>query len=285
MTTAPSHTSDLTPAYRDDAETDGPNSFASLTVARKSGRLGWTWPLVFCLIRFPLLVAAFAVALWVFRSTDSAHAGELAQAFTRYNAPLLADIVCIGLLLWRVRRERMTLRDLVRPTRQHLVRDLVRGVLILAPVACIVGVFNVLYAILSPASALRGAGVSSLLNPLGATWHVVITLLIIPISSGITEELVYRGYALPRLQALTGRRWLAIAIPALGFGLQHVAFALVDWRLAVIGGISMVMVGVAYGIFYFAARQRLLPLMLVHWQADFVSLGLAPLLLSLAGVG
>jgi CAAX protease family protein len=285
MTTTPSHTSDLAPVFHDDAETDGPNTFASLTVARASGRLGWTWPLVFCVIRFPLLVAGFVVALWVFRSTDSAHAGELAQAFTRYNAPLLADIVCIGLLLWRVRREGMTLRDLVRPTRQHLVRDLVRGVLILVPVACIVSVFNVLYAILSPSSALQGVGAASLLNPLGATWHVVITLLIIPISSGITEELVYRGYALPWLRALTGRRWLAIAITALGFGLQHVAFALVDWRLALIGGISMVMVGVAYGIFYFVARQRLLPLMLVHWQADFVSLGLAPLLLSLMGVG
>jgi hypothetical protein len=272
------------PAYHNNAETDGPNSFGKLAVARASGQLGWTWPLVFCLIRFPLLVAGFAVALWAYHSTDSARAGELAQAFTRYNAPLLADIVCIGLLLWRVRREGMTLKDLVRPTRQHLVRDLVRGVLILAPVVCVVGVFNVLYAILSPSTALRGVGAVSILNPLGAPWHVVITLLIIPISSGITEELVYRGYALPRLQALTGRRWLAIGITALGFGLQHVAFALVDWRLAVIGGVSMAMVGVAYGIFYFAARQRLLPLILVHWQADFVALGLAPLLLTLMGV-
>ena len=284
MTTAPSHPSVLTPAYHDDIETNGPNSFGKLAVERAYGRLGWTWPLVFCVIRFPLLVTGFVVALWVYRSTDGAHARELAQAFTRYNAPLLADIVCIGLLMWRVRREGMRLRDLVRPTRQHLVRDLIRGVLILAPVACLVGVFNVIYAILSPSSALRGVGAASILNPLGVPWHVVITLLIIPISSGITEELVYRGYALPRLRALTGRRWLAIGITALGFGLQHVAFALVDWRLALIGGISMMMLGVVYGIFYIVARQRLLPLMLVHWQADFVALGLAPLLLALMGV-
>ena len=72
---------------------------------------------------------------------------------------------------------------------------------------------------------------------------------------------------------------------AVGFGLQHVAFSLVDWRLALIGGVSMLAVGVAYGIFYFLARQRLLPLMLLHWQADFVALGLAPLLLTLLGIG
>ena len=104
MTTAPSHPSVLAPAYHDDAETNGPNSFGKLAVERAYGRLGWTWPLVFCVIRFPLLVAGFVVALWVYRSTDGAHAGELAQAFTRYNMPLLADVVCIGLLLWRVRR-------------------------------------------------------------------------------------------------------------------------------------------------------------------------------------
>ncbi len=282
MTTVSSETSDLAPIHSDAAKI--PNSFEYLSIARASDRLGWTWPLVFCFVRFPLLAAGFAVAFWAYHLTDSAHAGDLAQAFTRYNMPLLADVVCIGLLIWRVRREGMTLRDLVRPTRQHLVRDLIRGVFILAPVACVVGVFIVLYAVLSSSTALRGVDAASILNPLGAPWHVVITLLIIPISSGVTEEMVYRGYALPRLQALTGRRWLAIGITALGFGLQHVAFALVDWRLAVIGGVSMVMVGVAYGMFYIAARQRLLPLILVHWQADFVALGLAPLLLALMGV-
>lgn len=262
-----------------------PNTIASLAASRASGKLGWRWPLFFCFVRFPLLAAGFAVAAWVYHAAGAAHPAVLAQAFTRYDTPLLADIVCLGLLVWRLRREGLTLKDLVRPTRRRFVRDLLLGVLILAPVAGAVGVFNVLYAVFSPATALQGAGVSSILNPLGTPWHVAITLLIIPITSGATEELVYRGYALPRLETLTGRRWLAIAIMAAGFGLQHVAFSLVDWRLALIGGVSMLVVGVAYGVFYLVARQRLLPLMLLHWQADFVALGLVPLLLTLLGVG
>ena len=51
--------------------------------------------------------------------------------------------------------EGLTLRDLVRPTRQHLVRDLIRGVFILAPVAIVVGIFTVLYSILSATTALQ----------------------------------------------------------------------------------------------------------------------------------
>lgn len=277
-------TSVFVPAASDAPGKDGPNSVAFLSARRASGRLGWGWPLFFCVIRFPLLAAGFAVALWAYHTAGSAHAGALAQTFTRYNLPLLADVVCIGLLVWRVRREGLTLRDLVRLTRRRLVGDLLRGVLILAPVACLVGVFNVLYAIFSPSTALQGAGVAALVNPLGTPWHVGITLLLIPITSGVTEELVYRGYALPRLEALTGKRWQAIAMTAAGFGLQHVAFALADWRLAVISAVSMTLVGAAYGVFYFVARGRLLPLMLLHWQADFVALGLAPLLLALVGI-
>lgn len=256
-----------------------PNSVAVLAAERAAGRLRWNWPLFFCFIRFPLLTACFAVALWVYRMVGSAHASELAQAFTRYNAPLLVDVCCIALLVWRLRREGLTLRQLVLPTRQYLVHDLIRGILILAPVAFVIGIFNVLYSILSAPTALQSVGVGSILNPFGAPWHVVITMLLIPVSSGITEELVYRGYALPRLQALAGQRWKAIAIMAAGFGLQHVAFSLVDWRLALIGGVSTMIAGAAYGVFYFVARQRLLPLALLHWQADFVSLGLVPLLL------
>lgn len=272
------------PTASDAPDRDDPNSIACLSARRASGRLGWGWPLFFCVIRFPLLAAGFATALLAYHAAGSAHAGTLAQAFTRYDMPLLADVVCIGLLVWRTRREGLALRDLVRPTRRRLMGDLLRGVLILAPVACLVGVFNVLYAIFSASTALQGAGAAALLNPLGTPWHVGITLLLIPITAGVTEELVYRGYALPRLEALTGKRWQAIAVTAAGFGLQHVAFALADWRLAVISAVSMTLVGGAYGAFYFVARQRLLPLMLLHWQADFVALGLAPLLLALVGV-
>ena len=181
------------PAFTASSTQTNPNTVASLAATRASGELGWRWPLFFCFVRFPLLAAGFAVALWVYRAAGASPAAMLAQAFTRYDAPLLADMICLGLLVWRLRREGLTLKDLVRPTRRRLMRDLLLGVLILAPVAGVVGVFNVLYTLFSPATALRGAGVASILNPLGTPWHVAITLLVIPITSGVTEELVYRG--------------------------------------------------------------------------------------------
>jgi len=42
------------------------------------------------------------------------------------------------------------------------------------------------------------------------------------VGSGVVEELLYRGFAIERLTALTGRPWIAGGIAALIFGLAHV---------------------------------------------------------------
>jgi hypothetical protein len=92
-----------------DATLSRANSVAALRTEHTAGRLRWNWPLVFCFIRFPLLAGCFALAYWAYDITGSEHASALAQAFTRYNAPLLADVIRIGLLLWRLCHEGLSL--------------------------------------------------------------------------------------------------------------------------------------------------------------------------------
>jgi membrane protease YdiL (CAAX protease family) len=55
-------------------------------------------------------------------------------------------------------------------------------------------------------------------------------------SAGFTEEVLFRGYPIERLTALTGRRWLGAAIPVLVFGAVHAPF----WGVAhaLVAGIS-----------------------------------------------
>lgn len=45
--------------------------------------------------------------------------------------------------------------------------------------------------------------------------------LVQAMTGGIVEELLYRGYAIERLSMLTERRWLAVALASLAFGLAH----------------------------------------------------------------
>ena len=48
--------------------------------------------------------------------------------------------------------------------------------------------------------------------------------LILAITGGIVEEVLYRGYAIERLTTLTGRRWLGAMIAAAAFGLAHAPY-------------------------------------------------------------
>ena len=58
-------------------------------------------------------------------------------------------------------------------------------------------------------------------------------LLLAAVTGGVVEETIYRGYAIERLAALTGRYWVAGILAALAFGLAHVpgwgAYAVVDF--------------------------------------------------------
>jgi membrane protease YdiL (CAAX protease family) len=64
----------------------------------------------------------------------------------------------------------------------------------------------------------RAASVGSLLprTPLEVALWICLSL-----SAGFCEELVFRGYFQTQFHALTGRRWLAVALQALLFGVSH----------------------------------------------------------------
>jgi len=49
-----------------------------------------------------------------------------------------------------------------------------------------------------------------------------------------TEEITYQAYALPRLQALTGRAWVGALIVSFWWALQHSFIPLIlDWHYVV----------------------------------------------------
>jgi membrane protease YdiL (CAAX protease family) len=122
---------------------------------------------------------------------------------------------------------------------------------------------------------------SGAINPLGMGWQIGMSALLLPITTAVTEELVYRGYAQARLTALTGRPWLAVIITSLGFAAQHLAYGLTSAQGALAAVIGAGVAGALFGALYYLTRQRLVALIFIHWQSNVISLGLAPILLSL----
>jgi membrane protease YdiL (CAAX protease family) len=88
--------------------------------------------------------------------------------------------------------------------------------------------------------------------------------------AGIAEEIFYRGYAIERIEALTGNRAIAAAVPLLIFAGSHFSQ----------GGagilITFVIGAIATAIYLW--KRNLLILIIAHFMVDFIPNVLLPLI-------
>lgn len=189
----------------------------------------------------------------------------------------LIDLGCLVILAHLTRREEMTLGDLIGTDRSRLRRDVLLGAG-LSFLYIVVGVIGgvlvtlALYGTPQPPRTLMGGL---------PVWATLYSLLIWPIPWGIVEEMTYQGYALPRLEILTGQTWQALLLVAVGFGLQHIALpSILDGRYMLWRFLPSLLLGLFSAAVYLRIR-RLLPLIIGHWAANFISvltLAVLPLL-------
>jgi uncharacterized protein len=91
------------------------------------------------------------------------------------------------------------------------------------------------------------------------TWLMTLTV----VRAGIVEELCYRGYAITRLEELTGSKFVAFVVPLVVFGLGH-------WT----GGWANIVIAVALGGIlagFFLWRRDLVANMTGHFLVDFTA--------------
>ena len=101
-------------------------------------------------------------------------------------------------------------------------------------------------------------------------WPLWLRLFML-ITAGVVEEALFRGFAIERLTALTGRRWLAAIIALAAFVAAHVPF----WGL---GAIATPIVGGAFFTLVYLWRRDLIACMVAHLAVDSVGLLIAPAL-------
>jgi membrane protease YdiL (CAAX protease family) len=98
----------------------------------------------------------------------------------------------------------------------------------------------------------------------------VVRVLVV-LTAGVFEETLYRGYALERLAAMWGSRWLAAAATLAVFTIMHVPA--VGWAhllpVAIMGGLVTLL---------YLWRRNLVVNMVAHVTVDAIGLLLAPVL-------
>ena len=247
------------------------NSPSAIQERVSAGRIPWAGPLLLIVGRSAFLVVAQTlVALLFLVRRDPAPWEAAGQWWTVYGN--LADLGCLWLLWKFTRTEGVTLRSLLGPTRWRRGHDLWLGLgilLVTFPLIAMGGMFAnwLVYGTLvaSTAPAIRGAAPH--VFPL---WRTIYSIGVWWIIWTPTEQLTYQGYALPRLQALTGRAWVAVAIVGFFWSLQHIFHPFIPRWSHVITRFVMVVPGLLAMMLIYLRTRRLAPLIIAQWPMDIM---------------
>jgi hypothetical protein len=252
-----------------------PNSYEALLRRSGAGTLTWRGPALMLFARAACAVGAQGLVAAVFALRSSPTPWHDAEPWLPVYGTLI-DAGCLA-LLWRLtRREGIRLFDLVGFERTQLVRDALLG-LALIPVS-LVFIFGGTYAAgwLVYGTPSQPYYFGAL--PLPAALYGV---LVWPFIWGVTEQMTYNGYLLPRFQVVCRSTSLAIAIVAFVWAAQHAFMPLTfDARFMAFRLLSSVPYSVFLTFLYLRLR-RLLPLAVAHALMDGASVlisGLLPLL-------
>jgi hypothetical protein len=249
-----------------------PNSYDALRRRLHAGTLTWRGPALMLFARAGCAVGAQALVAGVFALRSSSTPWHDSEPWLPVYGTLV-DAGCLA-LLWRLtRRESIRLFDLIGFERARLVRDALLG-LALIPVSLLFilgGNFAagwLVYRTLTPAYLFGPL-------PLPAALYGV---LVWPFIWGLTEQMTYNGYLVPRFQVLCRRTSVAIACVAFAWSFQHAFMPLTfDAKFMAFRLLSPVPFSIFVTLVYLRLR-RLVPLVVAHALMDGASVLIGVLL-------
>jgi hypothetical protein len=247
------------------------NSAETLLHRRETGILTWRGPALVLFARSVLAVGAQAVVAAVFALRGSPAPWQEAEPWLPVYGTLI-DVGCLALLRRFTRREGIGLLDLVGFQRTRLAGDALTGVALI-PVS-LVFIFTgtsaagwIVYGTPAPPYFLGGL-------PLPAALYGVVVW---PFIWGLTEQMTYTGYLLPRIQALGRSTGSAIAVVVFAWSLQHAFMPLTfDVRFMAYRLLASPVLATFDTVVYLRLR-RLVPLAVAHALMDGATV-LIPLL-------
>lgn len=186
----------------------------------------------------------------------------------------LANLVNVGLLMWACRREGISFGELItggrgpwrdtwRDTWRTDVAWTLGALLVVAPLAVVPN-----FALGTWLFGDAAVPANMMFRPL-PLWAVCVVLPLFPLSIALSEMPTYYAYAAPRLQVVSGRRWMPLIAAAGWHAVQHVTLPLIfDWRF-VVWRLLMFLPFALFVAWLFDRRRSVLPYMMcVHGLLD-----------------
>jgi len=249
------------------------NSTAEIRERVVAGRITWAGPLIMLVARSVLAVVCQALVAALLTPGSADAWNEAGHWWRVYGTAI--DAGCLILLFWLTRREGIRLFDLGTYSRQRWMRDLGIGLALSVPLLLAFAVPTVL------TEAILYGGPAPLPGSELPLAGLLYALVLWPVIWALAEDNTYFGYSLPRLEALTGKKWLAVVVVVAFAALQHVFLPLrLEWQWIVSHFVGYLLGTTAICLLYLRWR-RLLPVHALHWAINVV--GVIMVLVSPAG--
>jgi membrane protease YdiL (CAAX protease family) len=242
------------------------NAVAFIKNLYSAYRLSW-WPVILFLpARLIFAFVSQSLTAGFFALNGSTHAWQDATAWWPVYSTL-TDVLCLVMLTWLLRREKMQVFDLVGAKGKEILKQLAwtpAYLLAVAPTSLLASFITQAYY----GSALPPMLAVVSLPPLGELY----SLFIWPVIWVITEELVYLGYLLPRIEAFSGKTWFAVVVVIFFWGIQHLAMPFIlDEKYLISRVLAATAAICSFPVVFVLWRRRLVPLIGVHYIADLTT--------------
>lgn len=226
-------------------------------------KLSWRPVLLFLPARGVFAFGAQALVAGVFALRGSADAWRDAAGWWPVYSTL-TDLFCLLSLYLLMRREGLTLKSLFGVRGKPALRQL-----LWVPVYLLAVLPGTILAFLisQPFYGSAPPPLFTVVNlpPAGALYAQIVW----PIVWIVTEELVYLGYLLPRLEAWSGKAWLGGAMVVIFWGLQHLAIPyLADGTYLAWRALSATAAILLFPAVFILGRRQLIPFLAIHYLAD-----------------
>lgn len=242
----------------------GRNTPSALRILFSDRNLSW-WPvLLFLPARATLAFLAQMTTAWILWSTGDPTPWESSRGWwTVYGT--LTDAGYLLLLVLLLRREELRLRDVFGLTRINLdpqLRAIPLYLLALLPAVAAASLATLPF---------YGPGalppqVTAIHLPV---WAAVYSSTLWPVIWAFTEAMVYLGFLLPRLQAVTDSSWRGAAIVVFFWSTQHLVIPFIpDGTYLVLRLLGALLITAGLTLTFVLLRRRLLASIAVHWLSD-----------------
>jgi hypothetical protein len=247
-----------------------PNSVSAIKTRLAEGRITWTGPLLLLLARSILWMTAQSLVALLFVLQHRAEPWR--QACYWWSVCFtLADVGCILGMRFFLKREGIRLRDLLGPVRLRFGRDVFVGLgyfLLFSPGFFVGGYLSqrLFYGPsgVNPANFFLHAHALPL-------WATVYSITLFWMINSVVEEATYQAYVLPRLEALTGRMWIAFTAVTFWWTAQHCVLGFIPDLRSLACRFLGFLPGIAIVVAIYARTRRLAPLIFGHWIIDITA--------------